>query len=85
MDLLWVIWAFGETDVIDYHFDKRGNFRVYLLDPIIETRENPLELWTLRNTVTFTGKRTTYVCTIHKAPILPKKHHMVEVAYLNFI
>lgn len=80
MDLLWVIWAFGETDnIVKYHFHNRGRFRVYLLDPNFETQKKELERWELRNKVILTGKKTTYVCTIHRAPILTEKHSIVEV------
>ncbi len=94
-DRVSLIWAFGETDIDIGHHQYRGSYSVYLLDPdfspniirdvvqdtpkVIGKDSSDLKLWTIPNKYKLSPNETTYTCTIHKAPKLSEKHHLVGV------
>ncbi|ODN04974.1 DBH-like monooxygenase protein 1 [Orchesella cincta] len=80
-DLLSIIWAYGETDQLEYHNDNRGRFRVYLLDPVLHPAPTAKSLprWKVSTKTKVPPKETTYWCTIHKIPPgINRKHHIIE-------
>ncbi len=82
-DLVYLLWAFGETDNFDYHHQNRGSYTLYLLDPVVHPAPSSTTLpkWKVVNqNLTLPAKPTTYWCSIHKAPSFPRrKHHLIEV------
>lgn len=76
-----------------YHYQNRGEFQIYLIHPdyapqiitdevtdtplVIGEKNKELEVWTIRNPVRLPARDTSYWCTMHKAPVLRSKHHMV--------
>ncbi|CAL8124598.1 unnamed protein product [Orchesella dallaii] len=92
-DVIGLIWAFGEKDdEIEYHFHNRGLKYAYLLNPELIPREmepsyrakNPdaslghdFNQWTISKSEIMPQQPTTYTCTIHKAPVISTKQHIV--------
>ncbi|CAL8141891.1 unnamed protein product [Orchesella dallaii] len=90
-DVMSIIWAYGENDdVVEYHFQNRGNRDIYLLDPDLTPRiaqplyrtKNPKELgdlkvWSINKIEVIPPVETYYTCSFHKAPRSPKKGHIV--------
>jgi hypothetical protein len=79
-----VIWAFGETDVLGYHAEIRGNIALNLLDPPTpEIDTSNTQIWRISSDFEMPSDDTTYWCTMHKSPALPSKHHAIGFeAYL---
>lgn len=77
-----------------FHHLYRGSYDVYLLDPdyspkiirdslqgqpkVIGRESSELKLWTISKRQELND--TSYLCTIHKAPRLQQKHHLVGVS-----
>lgn len=90
-DKISVIWAYGSRDVVRYHYQNRGEFQVYLLSPDYspELRTNPktggreavgrpdMKVWSIENNIDLPAQDTMYWCTMHRAPSLSRKHHVV--------
>jgi len=79
-DTQYLIWAFGDTDVIGYHDqEKRGPKIINLLDPSKPSVDlSEYEVFSIKRTTNLTGADTSYWCTIHKAPSFNGvKHHIV--------
>ncbi|OXA56383.1 DBH-like monooxygenase protein 1 [Folsomia candida] len=78
-DTISLIWSFGATDDLVYHGANRGSRSVNLLDP--QGPENPdlskYKVWELRTVKAMPAADTTYWCTIHKSPNVPRKQHIV--------
>jgi hypothetical protein len=81
-DATYLIWSYGETDDITYHGgDNRGSLSIYLLDPPNpEVDKTGLLSWPIQITYLLPTNDTVYYCSIHKAPQLNIKHHIVGVS-----
>ncbi|CAL8081532.1 unnamed protein product [Orchesella dallaii] len=80
-DLLSIIWAYGETDQLEYHYDKRGRLRAHLLDPVMHSAPSSKSLpkWKVSKRTPVPPKVTTYWCSIHKIPpTVNRKQHIIE-------
>ncbi|CAL8128851.1 unnamed protein product [Orchesella dallaii] len=76
-DLLTLIWAYGEVDEdAQYHFEKRGVYNAYLLDPIYSLKSSESNLFNITRTLFVPEKETTYWCNFHKVPT-NSKHHII--------
>ncbi|CAL8076546.1 unnamed protein product [Orchesella dallaii] len=82
-DVLELIWAYGEVDDnLQYHFENRGSYKAYLLDPDLAPREmNRFRSGGDKSTKVFnmTTERTLnedyiYWCSFHKVPTKTKQH-----------
>lgn len=75
-------------------YGVQGSSNLYLLDPeysprisrdrrlngqpSVVTRDN-LQTWSIRRQIVIPDNGTAYFCSIHKAPTLQRKHHMVGI------
>ncbi|CAL8141879.1 unnamed protein product [Orchesella dallaii] len=88
MDVLSLMWAYGEVDDdVQYHFQNRGTYQAYLLDPDLTPRaanpkyrsRHPEEAQALKKldfarTKVLPEQDTLYWCTFHKLPFTRKQH-----------
>lgn len=88
-----LIWAYGDSDKVQYHMKRRGSVPVYLLDPSISDeiahhhyrQIGPhsnlylVQRWALTNTVRLSAKPTSVWCSIHRGPRLLLRHDIVGV------
>ncbi|XP_054708790.1 DBH-like monooxygenase protein 1 homolog [Uloborus diversus] len=88
-DTTRVIYAYHDEDpvsdeLITYHGrEKRGSKSLILLQPLTSRHElpNDVKIWYIRspNVTIPDDVDTTYWCKIVKAPLLNKKHHVIQV------
>lgn len=98
-DVTALIWAFGEKDDdLEYHFQNRGVYYTYLLDPDLTPRElqnteavkfgqgkarlGKWNVWNISDSQIIPNKDTTYLCSLHKATG-NRKQHIVGVTLLK--
>lgn len=57
-----VIWAFGESDVLDYHNHNRGMYRIYFLDPVMHppVSQESMPRWLIKKRVEIKPQETSY-------------------------
>ncbi|ODM93184.1 DBH-like monooxygenase protein 2 [Orchesella cincta] len=90
-NLLSVIWAYSERDDdIQYHFQTRGAYDVYLLDPnlspksLVDTLEpvpqrrrgGQTSVFQMREQMILPAQETMYYCSFHRVPTIVK-HHII--------
>ncbi len=86
-DLSSLIWAHSEVDDdIQYHYQHRGSYDVYLLDPDLVPRgieevstgrrmpQEDVKIHRLAPKITLRTQDTQYWCTFHKLPMRRKQH-----------
>lgn len=92
-DLVVMIWAYGETDNIQYHQTRRGSAPVYLLDPAISEelahqhyrQIGPhsnlylVQRWALTNKLRLSSKPTSVWCSVERGPRLLTRSDIVGV------
>ena len=88
-----LIWAYGDTDEVQYHMKRRGSQPEYLLDPQISDelahhlyREiGPhsnlylVQRWALTNTLRLPAKPTSVWCSLQRGPRLLTRHDIAGV------
>ncbi|CAL8110020.1 unnamed protein product [Orchesella dallaii] len=77
-DTTRIIWSIGSNDDIGYHGGNRGTKSLNLLMPEDEDF-NPEDYmnWDLESEIVMPTQDTTYWCTVKKAPVLDKTHHII--------
>ncbi|CAL8068110.1 unnamed protein product [Orchesella dallaii] len=90
-NLLSVIWAYSERDDdLQYHFQNKGNYDLYLLDPdlapgsLIDTLEpvpqrrrgGSTSVFQMREQMILPAQETMYYCSFHRVPTIVK-HHII--------
>ncbi|CAL8141897.1 unnamed protein product [Orchesella dallaii] len=95
-DRIVLIWAYGDTDQVQYHAKRRGSFPIYLLDPEIasETAHSHyrqigphsntilVQRWALTSTIRLPERPTSVWCSIHQGPTLGTRHDIVGMGAL---
>lgn len=101
-DNIAVIWAFGERDdEIEYHFQNRGVFLAYLLDPDLTPKEfleaskngqksvgrrlGEWNVWSIPGGQVIPQKETTYICSIHKVPSIINRKNHAVAVSLHIL
>jgi hypothetical protein len=81
MDTNRLIWAMGSTDTIEYHTtQRRGARSISLLGaPTPDINLDEMSYHDMTLNITMPKDTTTYWCSFHKGPVLPRKHHIVAV------
>lgn len=94
-----LIWAYGEIDDdIQYHFQNRGTYEAYLLDPDLtprsvdpeyreahpEIHDSPeMAVFRMSKSISLPAQDTVYWCSFHRVPTITK-HHIIGVRSLQF-
>lgn len=82
-DSLTLIWAYSEVDdEVRYHYQNRGGYTVYILDPDlspnpqIPVESTGVQVFRMSTQLKLLPRDTTYWCTFHKIPTTTK-HHII--------
>ncbi|ODN05530.1 DBH-like monooxygenase protein 2 [Orchesella cincta] len=95
-DLIVLIWAYGDTDEVQYHAKRRGSFPLYLLDPEIASESahshyrqigphsNTLlvQRCAISSSIRLPARPTSVWCSIHQGPTLGSRHDLVGMGAL---
>ncbi|CAL8068134.1 unnamed protein product [Orchesella dallaii] len=87
-DLLTLIWAYSERDdELEFHFQNRGAYHVYLLDPdltpeglndpyrqSLDNATGSSSVFSMKQERTLPVNDTLYWCSFHKVPTTQKNH-----------
>ncbi|CAL8124869.1 unnamed protein product [Orchesella dallaii] len=85
-DVMTIIWAYSENDdELQYHFQNRGGYNVYLLDPDLAPREmnnlrrnngeeGSTRVFNVTGSITLNEEDFMYWCSYHKVPTRTKQH-----------
>ncbi|KPP71340.1 monooxygenase, DBH-like 1-like, partial [Scleropages formosus] len=75
-----VIYAYGGTDEIDYHYTQRGKKELNLLNYSPRTNHSNTSYFEIvANNFTVPAVHTHYYCWIMQLPTLNKKHHIYRI------
>ncbi|CAL8068112.1 unnamed protein product [Orchesella dallaii] len=82
-NLVSVIWAYSERDdEIQYHFENKGAYDLYLLDPdltpqsLVDGGTSGGQMFRISEQLTLPPRDTLYYCSFHRAPTTTK-HHVI--------
>ncbi|CAL8141885.1 unnamed protein product [Orchesella dallaii] len=87
-DTMTIIWSYSEKDdELQYHFQNRGGYDVYILDPDLvprkidkvyqkthRTETTDIRVFQMTRRIVMPVEDTTYWCSFHKTPTSRKNH-----------